>query len=278
MSFKLTNVSTRITKLMKTNHKETLLKLIKKILYSVNIKHNDIINIINSNKTDKSIINGLIKLVKNPESFYNSNYNIKKAHNKWKYFIKPNLPNNFEKKIKKIFDFGGNVGDFAYIYGQYLNLKKNNIFVADVDDWAGEKWEPRKDITWVHTNNLKKIPSNKIDLITIQHVMHHINYKEFPKIIEEFNRMLTKNGVIVLYEHNTHNNNMSTIVDLEHLLFDVVAAKKTTYSNFLKTNYMEYFKINQWKKIFSKYFKSYKIIELNNLDNSFYMFLHRKHI
>ena len=276
MLYKFNNNSTRINSLMKTKHKDKIIKLIKKILYSVNIKHNDIINTINSNKTDKSIINQLIKLVKNPEPIYNNKYNIKKAHNKWKFFIKPNLPTHFEKKIKNIFDFGGNVGDFAYTYGQYLNLKKKNIFVADIDDWAGEEWKPRKDITWVHANNLKKIPKNKIDLITIQHVMHHINSKDFPKIIKEFDRILTKNGVIVLYEHNTHNDNMSTIVDLEHLLFDVVAAKKISYSNFLKTNYMEYFKINQWKKIFSKYFKSYKIIELNNLDNSFYMFLHKK--
>ena len=276
MSCKLTDTSHRINTLMKTNHKDTTLKLIKKILYSVNIKHMDIMNAISTNKTDKSIINHLIKLVKNPEPIYNSNYNTKKAHNKWKYFIKPNLPTNFENNIKNIFDFGGNVGDFAYIYGQYLNLKKKNIYVADVDDWAGEKWEPRNDITWIHASKLQKIPSNKIDLITIQHVMHHINAKKFSDLIEEFNRILTKNGVIVLYEHNTHNDNMSTIVDLEHLLFDVVVSKKTSYSNFLKTNYMEYFKINQWKKIFSKYFKSYKIIELNNLDNSFYMFLYRK--
>lgn len=276
MTYKLTNKSTRINSLMKTKYKDTIIKLFKKVLYSVKINHIDIINAINVNKKDKSIINQLIKLVKNPEPIYNSNYNIKKAHNKWKFFIKPNLPYSFESTIKNMFDFGGNVGDFAYIYGQYLNLKKKNIFVADIDDWAGEKWKPRKDITWIHADNLKKIPTKKIDLITIQHVMHHINSKEFPKIIKEFDRMLTKNGVIVLYEHNTHNDNISTIVDLEHLLFDVVVAKKISYSNFLKTNYMEYYKIHQWKKIFSKYFKSYKIIELNNLDNSFYMFLHRK--
>ena len=106
--------------------------------------------------------------------------------------------------------------------------------------------------------------------------MHHIDSKNFPNIINHFNRILTKTGIIVLYEHDTHNDIMHIVVNLEHLLYDVVASKKISYSNFLKTNYMEYFKINQWKKIFNKYFKSYKIIELNNVDNSFYMFLKRK--
>jgi ubiquinone/menaquinone biosynthesis C-methylase UbiE len=257
--------------------------MITKTLSSVKIKYNDIITILQNKNLHKDIdiINELRKLVKNPVPIYNSSYNINKAHTKWNMYIKnnlnyPNYDNRAPYKVKRILDYGGNVGDYAKIYGDYLGLKKKDIYVVDIDEWAGEKWAPRNDITWVHFNDIHKIPDNSIDLITMQHTLHHIKLKYFPLLISFFNRVLTDNGILVLYEHDTHNDDMSTIVDLEHLIYDVVATKKNTYNEFLNSNYMEYFTINQWKKIFSKYFVSYKIIELHNSDNSFYMFFTKK--
>jgi SAM-dependent methyltransferase len=283
--YKLTIKSNRINDLMKTHHSKKLIKMITKILSSVGVSYNDIMKIISENKSKKNadiiIINQLRKMVKHPSPVYNNEYNIKKAHSKWNMFIERNLKpsmlyNDTPRKFNRILDYGGNVGDFAYVYGEYLGLKKKDIFVVDVNEWAGEKWIPRKDITWVHFDNIDKITSNSIDLITMQHTLHHIKSNIFPDLIRFFNRVLTDNGIIVLYEHNTHNDDMSTIVDLEHLLYDVAATKKNTYCEFLETNYMEYFTIKQWKTIFNKYFISYKIIELNNVDNSFYMFLTKK--
>ena len=150
------------------------------------------------------------------------------------------------------------------------------MFVVDIDEWSGEKWTPRSDITFVHYDNMAELPDNAIDMITIQHAMHHIDPKEFPKIIGTFNRVLTKDGFIVLYEHNSRMDDFSTLIDLEHLLFDVVASKKTTYDEFVKSFYARYFAIAEWKKIFSKYFTDYFTLETYSADRSFYMFLRRK--
>ena len=127
----------------------------------------------------------------------------------------------------------------------------------------------------IHYNNMEKLPSGKIDMITIQHAMHHIPPKDYPHIVETFNRVLSKNGFIVLYEHNSRMGDFSTLIDLEHLLFDVVASKKMSYGEFVDTFYARYFTINEWKKIFSP-FEEYFTLETHSADRSFYMFLRRK--
>lgn len=278
--YKLTNKSSRIVELMDSKYNDKLIKMISKIMSHSGVSKNDVLKLLKENKIKKTkditVINNLRSLVKKPLPIYNESYNIKKAHMKWNIYIKNNILHNHSNKISRILDYGGNVGDYARIYGNYLGLNKKDIYVVDIDEWAGEKWSPRKDITWIHFNNINEISDNSIDLITIQHTLHHIESKYFPLLISFFNRILTDNGIIVLYEHDINNQDMSTIVDLEHLLYDVSVTKKNTYGEFLNNNYMKYFKINQWKNIFSKYFVPYKIIELNNIDNSFYMFLMKK--
>ena len=186
------------------------------------------------------------------------------------------LKNHIDIKVNALLDYGGNVGDTAYEYGKILGLTKNNIYVVDIDEWAGEKWIPRADITFVHYNNMDKIPSNSIDLITIHHVLHHIKPNEFKKIIEMYNRVLTNDGIIVLYEHNSKMDDFATMIDLEHLLFDVVVSKKISYNNFIKTFYARYYTIKQWKHIFNKYFVDYFTLETYSSDKSFYLFMKRK--
>ena len=201
---------------------------------------------------------------------YNEDYNVKRAQRKWDF-----LKNNISTKIKKILDFGGNVGDTARTYGDILGLDKKSVYVVDIDEWSGEKWKPRADITFVHYNNMDKIPSNSIDLITIFHVLHHINPNDYPNIIDTFNRILSKDGVIILYEHNSYHEPFSLLIDLEHMLYDVVTSKKMTYEEFVLDFYAEYLKLEQWQNIFSKHFTVCKSIIPHSIDRSFYLFLKR---
>ena len=252
-----------------------LLKIMSKSIRSTGIDFKTIVNVIknNLNEPDSKIVGELVLLVKNPASLYTDAYNKERSLWKWN-IIKEHIPRG--ESIRSILDYGGNVGDVARAYGDILNLTKEKIFVVDVDEWSGEKWTPRDDITFIHYDNMDKLPTNSIDMITIQHVMHHIDPKEFPKIIDMFNRVLTKDGFIVLYEHNSRMDDFSTLIDLEHHLFDVVASKKTSYDKFVKSFYAKYFNISQWETIFSKHFKDYFTLETYSADRSFYMFLKKK--
>ncbi len=249
-----------------------LLKLFVKILKNVNINHDTIIRILKEDSSMENIINKLRALVKKPIITYNEDYNMKRAEFKWS-FIKKHI----NKKITSILDFGGNVGDTAYYFGKQLGLSKENIHVVDINEWVGLKWEPRKDITFTHYNNLSKIKDKSIDLITIFHSLHHIKESEYKSILENFNRILSPEGIIVLYEHNNNSQDIVNLIDLEHCLYDVVLSQKLTYRQFLdpKYFYAKYLSINRWEYIFSKYFKKYYYYEMNNLDNSFFMFFRK---
>ena len=255
-----------------------LKKLFIKILWSANINQHVIINTLESSikegLNDQEIINKfkeLVKKNKGPVNTYNEKYNIKRAESKWA-IIKPHI----KISINSILDFGGNVGDTAITIGKLLGLSKEKINVVDINEWAGLKWEPRDDITFTHYNNLSNIKDKSIDLITIFHSLHHIKENEYNSILDNFNRILSDKGIIILYEHNNNINNINKIIDIEHCLYDVVMTQQLTYDKFINDFYAKYLQINEWESLFSKYFKKYYSYEMHNIDNSFYMFLRKK--
>lgn len=249
-----------------------ILKTVKHVkIDKSNIKETIEINSTEKN-SDKKIIEKLGTLVENPVKGYISKENYGRAYRKWKV-IKP-IINNMH--INGLLDYGGGIGDTAFILGRkILKLEKDKTFVIDIDEFGGFKYIPRNDITFIHFNDIDKL-NTPVDLITISHVLHHIDYKLYPKIIELFNRILSKNGIIMLYEHDCSNKRMESIINIEHCLYDVVNSKKITYDKFVGEFYAKYLNIKQWIQVFNKYFTPVKIIELKNSDNSFYMFLKRK--
>lgn len=265
-----------------------LLAVISKVLRYVNIKEYKVVEIFDSfNKlrggskstpqkipTDKHIINALRSLNKVTVEPYNEKANISRAFRKWK-LIKPHLT----KRVNGVLDFGGNIGDAAYVFGRMITKNsKEQTFVVDIDEWAGETWTPRDDITFVHFDKMQTlIDSNKkVDLITVSHVLHHINSEYYASIMELFDSMLTRGGTIVLYEHDCTHDNWATLIDLEHCLFDVVASQKLTFDKFVKGFYAKYISAKKWEKLFETHFELKHVQYMNNVDNSFYAFYTKK--
>lgn len=273
----LSKTSNYIVKLYQEEQwKYKVFKIIKRIVSHVGISDSDIYETIEKNikskNSDKKIMNVLRKLVENPEKAYEEEENIGRAIRKWKH-IKPQLHGII---VHGILDYGGGVGDAAYAIGRkILKLPKSKTFVIDVDEFGGFKYTPRDDITFIHFDDMDKMKS-KVELITISHVMHHIDSKLYPKILEMFDRVLSKNGIIMLYEHDCSHNNMATIINIEHCLYDVVNSQKMTYEKFIKDFYAKYLSIKKWEAVFNKYFEPVHKIELHNADNSFYLFFKRK--
>jgi ubiquinone/menaquinone biosynthesis C-methylase UbiE len=253
-----------------------IVSIIRRVVRYVGISETSIKEIIERNlktkNSDKKIINDLRKLVVNPEKAYGEDENIGRAFRKWNY-IKTQLGG---MHVRGILDYGGGVGDAAFAIGRkILKLPKDKTFVIDVDEFAGFKYKPRNDITFIHFDDIDKMKST-VDLITISHVMHHIDSKLYPKILALFDRILSKNGLIMLYEHDCTNNNMAPIINVEHCLYDVVNSQKLTYDAFTKDFYAKYLCKKKWESVFKKYFKPVHTIELNNADNSFYTFFKRR--
>jgi ubiquinone/menaquinone biosynthesis C-methylase UbiE len=203
---------------------------------------------------------------------YTEEYDTRRAFGKWK-----NMRTNLTKNVESILDMGGNVGNIASVLGhKILKIPKEKITVVDVENWEGHVWVPRTDITFVNYNNISKIPDNSVDLITMFHTLHHIPTKEYGNILKTFHRILTKDGCIVLYEHNCSEKNWAGLIDIEHALFDVVVSKKKSYSTYVKTYYSKYLSITKWESLFKKAdFNKYFQTEIHNTDNSVYMYFQK---
>ena len=274
----LSNQSNNIINLFKSPKWNPKLQQILKILTYVKINRSDYIDIIekhiNSTDSDSKIFKDLLKLKFTPENMYSEKSDTNRAFKKW-HNIKYNIPKN----ISSILDYGGNIGMTASVLGRkILKLPKNKTLVVDVEEWSGNKWIPRDDITFYSVENMKKIPSGSVDLITCFHTLHHIPKKEYDYILSNFYRILSTSGCLVLFEHNCTNKEWAGLIDLEHAIYDVVVSKKISYVNFVENeHYAKYLSINNWLKLFQKYgFKQHMIKELKNKDNSFYLYLTKK--
>lgn len=264
-----------------SRHKGSLISIIAKSVKNSNIEYNNyrhifkiIDNVIKTNikrnNSDLLIITELKKLNKKKKSVYNSFYNKKRAINKWEI-----IKNYKPSKINSLLDFGGNVGDHARVWGDILKLGKKDIFVVDIDEWEGEKWVPRKDITFTHFNDISKLTNNSIDMINFSHVLHHIKSSDHTKIVKMCENVLSNNGFIIIYEHDVIGDLWKLLVDLEHLIFDVVVTGRK-YEEFTNSFYSNYHQMDYWANLFSDKFKVFAKYDAKTRDRSKYIFLKHK--
>jgi SAM-dependent methyltransferase len=272
-----------IRDLYKSKRSNDLIKLLVKVFVKTSVKFNGIKDLIKLLKlpiikymhtpdSDVKIINYYLNLVKTPVNLYDKSHNKKRAIRVWES-VKKQIPPNL--KIKRILDFGGNVGDQAHVIGDILKLKKKDVLVVDINEWEGNKWTPRKDITFIHYDKMQKIKSNSVDFIQARHVLHHIKPEEHSKIINNFARILTTDGIIIIGEHDMENT-VVNIVDLIHLLFDVVVSQSSTYIKFVNSYYASYHTKTYWINLLSKEFDLYHKTDYKVADATITLYFKKK--
>lgn len=199
--------------------------------------------------------------------FYTDAKNAKRAHKKWR-FIRNYMAGY---TMTNMLDFGGGKGDIAFHLGEIMHIPKAKRFYMDIDNWSGQDWESgrRKDIPYIPVDKLGEIPSNSIDFILLSHVLHHIPDADITQYIEQFRRILSSNGVIVLYEHDCVSKEFGHLLDLQHMMYDVVLSQTLTYDKFLESHYANYKSAATWYKLF-KTFNSCNKIDTKSTDRSFY--------
>ena len=166
--------------------------------------------------------------------------------------------------VKSFLDFGGGSCDISYYLGN--SLKARNIYCIDIENWMDMKWKRRNNVIFM--NNLKLIKNKSIDVILTSHTLHHIPDDEIKIIIEEFNRILSDTGILVLKEHDSPDKKFNKLLDMQHIIYDVVISQTINYDNFIKKFYSNYKSIKDWNILFSKFY-TLKILKLKTYDNSF---------
>lgn len=165
---------------------------------------------------------------------------------------------NISKK-KKYLDIGSGTGELTLAVGNKLKLDINNIFGIDLNSFYGTEYEQSSFNFKVYDGKNIPYPDNSFDFITSFQVLHHI--KDINYTIKELSRVLKKGGYFMIKEHNSITNNMSNLIDIEHMLYMIYEDKQICYKN-LYNYYAEYKSREEWELLItSNGFKYIKVLD-----------------
>lgn len=249
IEFKKTKYSTDAT--IQTNHQfsfvvsnndgEYINKIYEMVHHFVGNKYIDkIMKIILSEKKDTEILSAI-------KEVYGKEKNIKPSSYKYNMSILADCIHRFidiKNNIPKILDVGCGDGKKIKLVQDMISC---NIFGADIPQWGNYKKERNIGIEY------KKITYNPchidykdsfFDCITLLSVLHHVS--SITDVIEECKRMLKKNGIIVILEHDVWNDKDTAIIDIQHKLFQYLNNEKHPSSINC------YYNVIEWDIIFDR--------------------------
>jgi ubiquinone/menaquinone biosynthesis C-methylase UbiE len=136
-------------------------------------------------------------------------------------------------------DIGCGNGAKASELGKLLNLQKSQIICADIEQWFNYNNIQRKkrqiELLKIPNKGNINYPKDSVNLITMIHTIHHWCYKTAEEYIDRMRNLhdiLTKNGFIVIIEHDMMTANDAILLDIEHGLWECV--NKDNCPNFYK--------------------------------------------
>ena len=169
------------------------------------------------------------------EASYLSAYKLRK--------ISQVLP-DFQKKEINFLDFGCGQGNFCKNYYQFF--PKGNYFGVDISEkMIGQANEKLGNLGTFYEFNSLKWKQNNYDIIFSSCVFHHISPLDHLNTLSELQKLLAKNGKIVLWEHNPFNPITRKLVkdcalDENAILIKPNQMKKTFANAGLKTLVVQY--------------------------------------
>lgn len=253
-----TRINLLLNKLLKNEYNKNLNKIKTKIL--------------NTNETIDDIIYSILYI---DSLIKSTKYHIKNKNYIWTSHQLINIIAKFNYKSDvKIVDIGGGEGNILNYIGKLNQITNNNLYVVEQQkEWA-EKYKYSNNINYIFwDNNYINIESNSIDIILIMVSLHHMIDKTIDNLMLNIKRILKKNGLIIIKEHNCITSEDKILINWEHHLYHILMSKNLNEDNlkkYLDQSIFNYKSIEEYNNIFSKYnFKS-----VMNLNRSFNLSLH----
>lgn len=140
------------------------------------------------------------------------------------YKVKDTLSVCEKEKIspKVIFDFGSGIGNSIPWFRKYFPNSK--LICADVSSKSLDVSKlrfPGNEVYCKISESGIDLPDNSVDVVFCTCVFHHIEESQHVFWLKELNRILKKDGLIIIFEHNPYN--PLTVSTVKHCPFDVNA-------------------------------------------------------
>ena len=221
-------------------------------------------NIIKVKKlTDTEIISSLmhtyiIKAIKNKSSIKSNLYSCSKLEFGFE-FIKRNIKKLGDNMV--YLDIGCGDGRKTTKFSKVFKIKKENINGTDIKTWG--PYEEKKDLPfnfkYIQKNEKLDYPDESFDIITCILTLHHI--ENINNMLSEIYRILKKNGIFILIEHDGLTYNDQLIIDIQHSMF---AFLYDNNKNYIKEPYYSCYLNNmEFEYILTKKF-NFKLLYFDN--------------
>lgn len=194
--------------------------------------------ILMSDKNDSSIYRELAKLYRSPLNRFQNLSSSVCNKNKIisEYIYNKDLIKNIPSKIDNYLDIGCGNGSFTSAFGKQLNLTKDHVFGVDFanffeqGDWNRGKLTSNFTFKQLEANTPYPFEDNFFDVITMKMVLHHVDNIDFT--FKEISRILKKDGVLVVIEHDAFTYADYMLADIEHAFYINVFNEDSTLEEF----------------------------------------------
>jgi ubiquinone/menaquinone biosynthesis C-methylase UbiE len=205
--------------------------------------------------------------------FWKHNKNNAELNSKYRTEYKTNQLNNIIKDIKynknKYLDIGCEECIMPMSYGNLLGIK--NINCVNIHNWESSYGLSKKNMNLCNFQYYDGInlpfDDTSISVISCEMVLHHIEKTKRNLLLDNMYRVLEKDGLIIIREHNLKGEKFDLFLDFIHRYYDSILLKKFLWIEKYDTHYMTFQElISEFKQ---HNFKLIKVNFFNKYDNSY---------
>lgn len=270
-----------------TDFNNKILILLNKILkheknnkqFSVAI--NEIRNIIiRTQNTNESIIKSMSNI-----NYVLNNYRFKKLIDTYKSnphhkYVALSISNIIKKYFPEknnelvIADIGGGEGNVIKFIGDNLNIPDKNLFCIEQNEWS-EKYAFENTINYIFWDNVNiNLPENSVDICLLMVSMHHMSDTIINNVLTNINKLLKKDGIIIIKEHDALNTDVINVINWEHHLYHIMTVSNEELTNEKLNSYlMAYIDNFKSKKTFDNIFNEHGFCGIEEMDRQFNPFI-----
>lgn len=197
----------------------------------------NVLNILTSSKSDMEVYYKIYSLIKQ------SNKSIYKKN------LFPYIKSLVQRKITSYLDVGCGNGKKTYYIGREFELPNESIHGIDIQQFYTMNHERKFPIQYKIIEKKMTLPyeNHTFDFITTLMVLHHIEEPVF--LIKEVKRLLAKNGIFFLKEHDAYDTIDYTLIDIEHAIYEIGMRKNRSFMEKYRGYYKDKY---EWIKLIEK--------------------------